>query len=248
MLKRIFYFVIFFSAVVLAQPIGPKVTIPQINYNYGYVPIDSSLGHTYMIYNGGGGILKLWDVKATCKCISATLDKTSLSPTDSARLDVVYTNAKNSKGLDNYISIKTNDSNNPDVRIFISRTVPTNAPTLSSMPKDTLGGVISAPVIYFAESEHDFGKLKEGAIVDYVFKFSNKGNTALTIKDITTSCGCTAAVIKDKNVAAGKEGEIRVQFDSSNKHGKLNRRISVMSNDPRTPVKTLIIYADVEKE
>ncbi|MCL5031384.1 MAG: DUF1573 domain-containing protein [Bacteroidetes bacterium] len=247
MIKKILFYFTFISIAIFAQAVGPKVTIPQINYNFDYVPIDSSLGHTYMIYNGGGGVLKLWGVKTTCKCISASLDKSTLTPTDSARLDVSYTNIKSSQGLDKYISIKTNDPNNPDVRIFITRTIPTNSPTLSSMPKDTTGGAASvAPVIYFPVSDHDFGKLKQGTIVSYTFKFMNKGNSTLKIKDITTSCGCTAALVKDKEIAPGKKGELAVQFDSSGKIGKLSRKITILSNDPKQSYKVLTIYADVE--
>ncbi len=249
MFKKIIFLFVFFSAAIFAQAVGPKVTIPQINYNFDYVPIDSSLGHTFMIYNGGGGVLKLYDVKTTCKCISAHLDKNTLTPTDSAHLDVSYTNIKNSQGIDNYISIKTNDPNNPDVRIFVTRSVPTNSPTLSSMPKDTTGRSASnAPLIYFSETQHDFGKIKQGAVVNYTFKFMNKGNSTLRIKDITTSCGCTAALVKNKDIPAGTEGELAVQFDSSGKIGKLERKITLLTNDPKQSYKVLTIHADVEKE
>ncbi len=246
MINKIFLIIAFFSCLIIGQSVGPIVTIPQINYNFDYVPIDSSLGHTYMIYNGGGGVLKLWDVSTTCKCITATLDKSTLTPTDSARLDVSYTNVKNSQGLDKYISIKTNDPNNPNVRIYITRVI-NNSPTLASMPKDSIGENSSAvPVIYFPVDEHNFGKIKQGTIVSYTFKFMNKGKSTLKIKDITTSCGCTAALVKDKEIAPGKEGELAVQFDSNGKIGKLSRKITILSNDPKQSYKVLTIYADVE--
>lgn len=247
MIKRILLYILFISLSAAAQAIGPRVTIPQLNYSFTNVPQDSSFEHTYMIYNGGGGMLTLGEVKTSCKCITATLDKNTLSPTDSARLVVSYTNIGRSSSADNYVSIKTNDENNPNVRIYITRVVPTNAPTLSSMPIDSLGTTSNSPVIYFPVMQHDFGKIKQGTIVDYTFKYYNKGGTVLTIKNIQTSCGCTAAVVKDKNVDAGKEGEIRVQFDSTGKSGKLVRQISVMSNDPKNKFELLKIYADVEK-
>ena len=246
MIKKASLLVLFFSLAAAAQAIGPIVTIPQINFDYSHVPQDSSFEHTYWIYNGGGGMLKLGQVTTSCKCISASVDKNTLTPTDSTRLVVDYTNSGNASKTDNYIAIQTNDPNNPNVRIYITRKVPTNAPTLSSMPIDTIGGTSSAPVIYFPNVKHEFGVMKEGNIVSYTFKFYNKGNSVLKIKDIQTSCGCTAAVVKDKNIAPGKEGEIRVQFDSTGKSGKLVRQITVMSNDPKNTYQQLKIYADVE--
>jgi hypothetical protein len=246
MINKIFFLAILFSGCVLPQAIGPKVTIPQINYDYSQVPENVTFQHSYMIYNGGGGVLKLFGVSSSCKCITASLDVTTLTPTDSARLDVNFTNTGISKGTDNFITIKTNDPNNPDVRIFISRAIPTGAPTLSSMPVDTAGGTVVGPIIFLPETEHDFGLMKQGDIGKYTFKIINKGTGTLKIKDITTSCGCTAAVVTDKDIPAGKEGAIMVQFDSSGKMGKLSRRITVFSNDPKNTYKNITIFADVE--
>ncbi len=248
MIKKALLLVVFFSLAVAAQAIGPIVTIPQINFDYTHVPQDSSFEHTYWVYNGGGGVLKLGEVNTSCKCITASIDKHTLTPTDSARLDVTYVNTKGSMNTDNYVSIQTNDENNPNVRIYITRKIPTNAPTLSSMPSDSIGGPSSAPVIYFPVTQHNFGVMKQGDIVAYTFKFYNKGNSVLRIRDIQTSCGCTAAVVKDKNIAPGKEGELRVQFDSTGKIGKLVRQVTVMSNDPKNIYEQLKIYADVHEQ
>ncbi len=250
MLKNILALFVFFCAAAAAQTVGPVVTVPQINYDFTHVAPGSTLQHTFMIYNGGGAVLKMWNVRTSCKCITASLEKTTLAPTDSAALNVSYTNVGISSHLDNYVVISTNDPNNPNLRIYITRAVPRTGPTLSEMPNDTSGGVAAspAPIIYFPVTEHNFGKMKQGAVASYTFKFMNKGNSTLRIRDITTSCGCTAALINQKNIAPGKDGEIRVDFDSSGKIGKLVRRVTVLSNDPKDVYKTLLIYADVEKE
>ena len=249
MLKQILALFVFFCAVAIAQSVGPVVSVPQIDYDFTHVSEGSSLAHVFIIYNGGGAVLKLSDVKTSCKCITASLDKTTLVPTDSARLSVNYTNVGSSSHLDNYVTINTNDPNNPNLRIFITRAVPRTGPTLSEMPKDSVGGQLSpAPIIYFPETEHNFGKMKQGEVSSYTFKFINKGNSTLRIRDITTSCGCTAALVKDKEIAPGKEGEVRVDFDSSGKMGKLVRKVTILCNDPKDVYKTLLIYADVEKE
>lgn len=248
MYKKIITLLVFLSSIAFSQAIGPKVTIPQIDYDYTQVAPGAELSHTYMIYNGGGATLFLSNLRSSCTCIKASLDKTQLAPADSARLSVIYSNIGNTKKLDNYVAIRTNDPVNPDVRVYITRVNPGTAPTLASMPSDSISGAFSGPSIYFPELTHDFGVMKQGSVADYVFKFVNRGNAVLKIKDIRTSCGCTAALVKNKEVGPGKEGELRVEFDSSGKSGKLSRRISVYSNDPKQIEKLLIIYADVEKE
>ncbi len=245
MFKKILSLFVFFSVFCSAQPIGPRVTVPKIDYDFSHISKGASISHTFVLYNGGGATLVMSDVRTSCKCITARLDKTTLAPTDSANLYVDYTNTGNSNSLDNYVSIKTNDPTNPNLRIFITRAVPRTGPTLSSMPIDTSAGGGVYPVLYFPETSHDFGQLKEGQIVDHVFKFYNKGSSVLKIGNIKTSCGCTAALVKSKELGPDREGELRVEFDSSGKSGKLSRSITVMSNDPREPAKVILIYADV---
>ena len=70
----------------------------------------------------------------------------------------------------------------------------------------------------------------------------------LEIKDIKTSCGCTAALASSKLLKPGEEGTIKVDFDTANRFGKTNRTISITTNEPETPVKILTIYADITKK
>ncbi len=243
MVIKIFSFVFLFFSLLLAQPIGPVVSVPKIDYDFSNAPIGTSVEHSFVIYNGGGSLLKLGDLRSNCKCITANLDKNELNPGDSAHVDVTYVSRGNSNPQDNFIMIKTNDPNNPDLKLFITRALPDNRPTLSGMPVDSS----FHPTIYFKENSHDFGIIKQGKVVDYIFKFSNTGNTALIIKDITTSCGCTAAVAKSKKILPGDTGELRVQFDSSGKIGNVTRMISVVTNDPKNPRKILTINAEITK-
>lgn len=248
MFRKIIIAFVFLCSAALAQAIGPKVTIPQINYDYTNVPRGEKVMHTYMIYNGGDETLNLRLLNTSCHCISADLNKTRLAPSDSARLNVEYTNTGNAGKADKYVTIKTNDPANPSLRIYITRANPNTGPTLKNMPSASSSvKKIKGPSIYFPRVTYDFGKMQQGAVVDHLFKFYNKGSSKLIIKDIRTSCGCTAAIVKSKELAPGQESELRVQFDSSGKIGKLSRRIMVYSNDPHNIEQLIFIYADVLK-
>lgn len=248
MVKKLLTVFVFFCTILFAQAIGPRVTVPQVDYNFTNIAKGTTVFHIFILFNGGGSALKLNDVRTSCKCIKASLDKTTLQPADSARLSVEYTNIGNSSNLNNYVSIKTNDPTNPDLRVFVTHAIPRTGPTLTHMPKDSLSDSTKGPRISFEETEFNFGKIKQDTIVSHIFKFINKGDAVLHIRHISTSCGCTAAAPKDKNIAPGKEGEILVKFDSSGKIGKLERSISVLSNDPKEVSKTLLIYANVTKD
>jgi len=100
--------------------------------------------------------------------------------------------------------------------------------------------------IQFKEESKNFGKIDQGEVLTHVFVFSNLGDSNLIIKKVTTTCGCTAALISDKNVAPGKKGEIKVNFNTRGLGGKVTKYIYVESNDPRHPRKQLTVIADIK--
>lgn len=110
----------------------------------------------------------------------------------------------------------------------------------------TLAFAEGSPRINFIQESYDFGKVKQGKIVEYTFSFENKGTEDLVIKEVTTSCGCTAALVSNSIVKPGEAGQIKVSYDSQGRAGKVSRTITVESNDPVEPVKELSITALVD--
>lgn len=86
------------------------------------------------------------------------------------------------------------------------------------------------PVIEFESKEFDFGTIKQGQVVEYVFKFKNTGKADLYITDATGSCGCTVPQYPTKPIRPGESGEISVKFDSGGKSGKQNKTVTVTAN------------------
>jgi len=95
------------------------------------------------------------------------------------------------------------------------------------------GTVVSAgPKIEFDETVHDFGRILEGHSATHTFRFQNVGNKTLVIDKVSTSCGCTAALVSDSLIEPGEWGEIKATFNSTGRMGFQNKSISVKSNDP----------------
>jgi hypothetical protein len=106
----------------------------------------------------------------------------------------------------------------------------------NSMPKTA---------IYFYEEHFDFGKIKEGAVVQHAFRFKNLGEHPLLISDVAASCGCTVPTFSKEPVLPGNEGEILVEFNSKGRTGKNHKSVMVFSNADR---ERLSISFDVEVE
>lgn len=102
------------------------------------------------------------------------------------------------------------------------------------------------PRIKFREDSHDFGKIKQGLSLTYVFEFKNEGDEILNINNVRSSCGCTAALVSEKKIAPGGKGELKVTFNSQGYQGKVTKYVYVESNDPTLPNKQLEISGEIE--
>ena len=82
----------------------------------------------------------------------------------------------------------------------------------------------------FEEEFYNFGNVTSGEKVSHVFKFKNVGETDLVISDASASCGCTVPEFSKEPIPIGKEGQIKVTFNSEGKQGIQNKTITVLAN------------------
>jgi hypothetical protein len=95
---------------------------------------------------------------------------------------------------------------------------------------DHPGGLSELPVIAFEKDEHDFGRIIQGEVVTYAFKFTNTGKSELLIASVSTSCGCTISKFSREPLKSGEQGTIQVTFDSEGRKGFQNKTVTVLSN------------------
>jgi len=98
----------------------------------------------------------------------------------------------------------------------------------------------------FKETAHDFGKAKQGDILIHEFDFTNGGAETLVVERVETTCGCTAALITEKEIRPGKQGKIKVSMDTHGYAGRMIRYVYVISNDAESPRRELSVSADIE--
>jgi hypothetical protein len=92
----------------------------------------------------------------------------------------------------------------------------------------------------------DFGAVKQGAVVSHDFEVKNNLGRPLTIRDVTTSCGCTASAAKKKVLAPGESTQISVEFNSSGYRGITSQFVYVTTDDPDNQIIKFTFKADVK--
>lgn len=87
-----------------------------------------------------------------------------------------------------------------------------------------------AAEVTFSRTEHDFGVINEGDVVETTFSFQNTGKSDLIITNAVGSCGCTVPEWPKEPIAVGGTGVIKVKFNSSGKPNKQSKNVTLTTN------------------
>jgi hypothetical protein len=95
------------------------------------------------------------------------------------------------------------------------------------------------------DSVYDFGKISEGEVVEYSYRFKNIGDKPLLITEQPhASCGCTVAERPEEPIMPGDTGFIKVKFNSENRPGEAHKTVTVSSN-ANPPFPELLLKGEV---
>ena len=87
----------------------------------------------------------------------------------------------------------------------------------------------NGPDIKFVSLTHDYGTITQGADGNCDFKIKNIGKEPLILSNVVSSCGCTVPSWNREPIMPGKEGLIKIHYDT-NRIGVIGKQITVMSN------------------
>jgi len=88
-----------------------------------------------------------------------------------------------------------------------------------------------APRLAVEPESFDFGRAVQHKTLSKEFSLRNYGTADLVIEGVSTTCGCTAALLDSKVVKPGGSTPLRVSLETRNYTGKLERRVLIRSND-----------------
>lgn len=94
----------------------------------------------------------------------------------------------------------------------------------------------------------DFGDIPPDRKVKKTFTILNKGTKDLVIQDVSSSCGCTAALVDKDTIPPGGTADVLVTYDPrvSKDQGRfITRQVRIKSNDPAAPLAEFTISANV---
>lgn len=93
-----------------------------------------------------------------------------------------------------------------------------------------------------------FGTVAQGEKVEQVFRFTNTGDALLKIEKVRSSCGCTAALLANRELQPEETGELLATFDSTRFQGPVVKTIYLYTNDPLQKVVQFHLRGEVRRE
>jgi hypothetical protein len=99
-------------------------------------------------------------------------------------------------------------------------------------------GSVARSELVFEQSELELHPAVGDATAVGHFKYQNKGDKAVAIKNVSTSCGCTAATAKN-SAEPGEKGEVTATFKVGDRTGTQQKTITVTTDDPMHPTAML---------
>ena len=102
----------------------------------------------------------------------------------------------------------------------------------------------SSPRIKFENVVYDFGEVGPNRKNTGQIKFTNTGEALLKITKVARCCGVVTKLGK-MEYESGESGTLKVAWNSGPRPSKLNKNITIHSNDPKTPQTTLSLMAKV---
>jgi len=83
----------------------------------------------------------------------------------------------------------------------------------------------------FEKLRLNFGVLEQNGFADLEFPFVNNSDKTITINEIKTTCGCTAAALEKKVFAPGEGDVIKAKFSAGRRKGTQNKSIRVDTDE-----------------
>ena len=209
---------IFFLLNGCSKPDPPKLTLSENSWHYGEVTPDQRPTHDFTLKNEGEEILVIESVYPSCPCVIVELTKKEIPAGKEALLETTFDPTGYEGSIAKYITIKSNDPENPVKKIETTITI-------LHVPN---------PDIELSEQTFNLGTISREDTPVIKFNISNTGDAELIIEKIVTEELFNHNMETPLTIAPGEQFEAEVYLDSQQlKEGEFRKAIRIMTNDPQ---------------
>jgi Protein of unknown function (DUF1573) len=102
-----------------------------------------------------------------------------------------------------------------------------------------------APKLIVDTMTTELGEIYSGQVKHFSFTIKNGGNDTLKIFSLKPSCGCTTVKAAKPFLLPGQTDNAAIDFNTAGMRGRVVKNITIESNDPRVPHRTISFISTV---
>ncbi|MEX0882251.1 MAG: DUF1573 domain-containing protein [Cyclobacteriaceae bacterium] len=104
----------------------------------------------------------------------------------------------------------------------------------------------SVPRLELEEPEVDLGKISSRTKVNKRLTLENVGGEILNIRKIVTNCNCLTFDLPKYDLQMGESIDLTMEFDPEGRRGIDHKTLTIFSNDPLNPTRTILIKSRID--
>ena len=163
----------------------------------------------------------------------------SLKPGEKGTIDIVF----NSKDANDWGAV-LNQFNVVENGTVIEKPIKVHANVIENFAKLTPDAKANAPVLKVGNTVN-VGEVKAKGKKTVKFSVSNEGKSDLIIRKASSNDENIKVEAPTKAIKPGKKGDIKITI-ANKEAGKLNSRVTIISNDPSNSMKVISLTGDVK--
>jgi hypothetical protein len=194
---------------------------------------------TVVAYNPGAETVKI-EFANLPPHIKAEVSPASIGKEQKAAIKLTYDAAKKNEWgfVSDRVSLLLNGKQDGQYYLMVTANIQ------EDFSRWTAQQLQNAPVLTIDATVVEAGKIKRGEKKEYKVKLTNNGKSKLLIRK-TESPNQQVKVTAPREIAAGANAEMLIQYDSSEQSGAQSKIITMTTNDPQNSQITLKLKAEV---
>ncbi len=212
--------------------------------NMGKITTEKVTVKSFDVYNDFDSVLRFDTTRWVLpEHLKVSINPTKLEAKSRGLVEISYDpGIKNILGYQtDTLTLKTDDPSQPVKEILLNATIEEYFPEMT--PEE----VSNAPQLTVTDKILNQGSVSEGEVVTAEFVLKNNGKQTLNIRGFQPNCVCLKVQLKKMEIEPGEEAILQLAFDTTGRTGKQYKQVTIFSNDPRAPARTVTIRADVKE-
>lgn len=206
------------------------------SHDFGAVVEGKMASHEFEFANTGNAPIVIANVTASCGCTTPFWTREPVLPGKKGKITASYNSSGRPGAFNKSITVSSNAA--------VANMVLTIKGTVNPKPSATPEELAKSPVFQLQATGHNFGKLEKGQTATKSLAFTNTGKSDLSIKNISSSCGCVTFKTSKPVVKAGEKATLELRYSPRNLNQQ-NEIVTISTNDLNTPAQTVVLQANV---